>query len=45
MKREEIPQEFLVFHGALQQLLGGTPTKVMEKLIAKGLYIRLDEAF
>jgi len=44
LKREEIPEKLEIFHQALQDLLGGG-AKVMEKLIAKNLYRRLELEF
>jgi hypothetical protein len=40
----EIPEQLELFHKALQQLLG-VAAKVMEKLIAKNLYRRLNLNF
>jgi hypothetical protein len=42
--REEIPEKLELLHKALQQLLG-VAAKVMEKLIAKNLYRRLNLDF
>jgi len=44
LRREEIPEKLEIFHQALQDLLGGG-AKVMEKLIAKNLYRRLELTF
>jgi hypothetical protein len=45
VKREEIPEKLETFHEALQDMLGVSATKVMEKLIAKNLYSRLELNF
>ncbi len=44
LKREEIPEKLELFHKALRDLLaaGG---EVLERLIAKNLYLRLDLNF
>jgi len=44
ISREEIPEKLELFHQALQQLLG-VAAKVMEKLIVKNLYRRLNLNF
>jgi len=44
LKRDEIPEKLEVFHEALQDLLG-VVSRVMEKLIAKNLYSRLELNF
>ena len=44
LRREEIPEIVETFHRALQELLGAGG-KVMEKLIAKSLYRRLELSF
>jgi hypothetical protein len=44
VKRGEIPEKLETFHRALQDLLGAGG-KVMEKLIAKSLYRRLELNF
>jgi hypothetical protein len=43
-RRDEIPKKLEIFHQALQDLLGGG-ARVMEKLIAKNLYRRLELNF
>jgi len=45
LRREEIPEKLPTFHKALQDLLGASATKVMEKLIAKNLYRPLELNF
>ena len=45
VKREVIPEKLETFHEALQDMLGVSATKVMEKLIAKSLYRRLKLSF
>ena len=44
LRREEIPSHLEAFHEALQELMGDG-AKVMEKLIAKSLYRRLELNF
>ena len=44
LRREEIPDHFETFHKALQDLLGAS-ANVMEKLIAKSIYRRLELNF
>jgi len=44
VKHEEIPEKLLIFHKALQDLLG-SGAKTVEKLIAKNLYNRLGLKF
>lgn len=44
IRREEIPERLETFHQALQDLLGKS-AKVMQKLIAKNLYRRLEMDF
>jgi hypothetical protein len=44
IRRDEIPEKLELFHKALLQLLG-VGARVMEKLIAKNLYRRLDLNF
>ena len=44
LRREEIPDHLETFHQALQDLLGAGG-KVMEKLIARGLYRHLGLSF
>jgi hypothetical protein len=45
VKREEILEKLETFHEALQDLLGASASKVMEKLIARNLYSRLELNF
>jgi len=44
IKREEIPGKLPVFHQALQELLRSV-ANVLERVIAKNLYIRLGQSF
>jgi plasmid maintenance system antidote protein VapI len=44
IKREEIPEKLPVFHQALQELVRSV-AKVIERVIAKNLYIRLGQSF
>lgn len=44
LRREEIPTKLETFHRALQELLGKS-AKVIERLIVKNLYRRLDLNF
>jgi len=44
IRREEIPEKLGLFHEALQQVLGAS-AMVMERMIAKNLYHRLDLNF
>jgi len=44
VRREEIPEKLETFHRALEDLLGAG-AKVMERLIAKNLYSRLELNF
>ena len=44
LKREEIPERLEAFHNALEDLLGRS-AKVMERVIAKSLYSRLELNF
>jgi hypothetical protein len=44
LKREEIPEKLEPFHRALEDLLGES-ARVMEKLISKSLYSRLELNF
>lgn len=45
VKREEIPEKLPTFHKALQEVLGSTVAKALEKVIAKNLYSRLELDF
>jgi hypothetical protein len=44
LKREEIPDQLEAFHRALEDLLGDS-TKVVERLISRSLYNRLELPF
>jgi hypothetical protein len=44
LRREEIPEKLELFHKALQDLLAAS-SEVLERLIAKNLYRRLDLNF
>ena len=44
LKREEIPEKLEAFHSALEDLLGDS-TKVVERLISRSLYNRLELPF
>ena len=44
LKREEIPEKLEAFHRALEDLLGDS-AKVLERLISKSLYSRLELNF
>ncbi|MGA2239773.1 MAG: hypothetical protein ABSG74_11230 [Candidatus Bathyarchaeia archaeon] len=44
IKREEIPEKLPVFHQALRELVRSVAS-VMERVIAKNLYIRLGQSF
>ena len=45
VKREEIPEKLETFHEALRNLLGAGSSKVMEKLIVRSIYSRLELKF
>lgn len=45
VRHEEIPEKLGSFHEALQAVLGSAPAKIVERLIVKDFYKRLDLNF